>query len=398
MKTVLFLAHRIPYPPDKGDKIRSFHLLKHLSESYRVHLGAFVDDPRDWRFADQLRRYCGELCLLPLRPAVARLRSLAALANGAPLTVPYYFDARMAAWVDRLIGRTPVSAALAFSSAMALYLADHGSLPRIIDFVDVDSDKWRQYAERKPWPLNRIYGREARCLLRFDRTVALAFDHALFVSAREAELFGSLAPDAREKISVVENGVDTAYFSDRREHPDPYPAGGAVLVFTGAMDYWANVDAVTWFAGEVFPHLRRCLPAARFYIVGARPTAAVRRLAREEGVTVTGAVADVRPYLQHARLAVAPLRVARGVQNKVLEAMAMGKPVLATSAALQGIETAAALDVLAADRPEDWFEFGIGVLSRDLLPARSALNREFVARRYGWDLSFGRLQALLERT
>jgi len=396
MKEILFLAHRIPYPPNKGDKIRSFNLLKYLSGSYRVHLGAFVDDPNDWRHAPDVRNFCGETCLLPLHSGRARVKSLKGLAAGLPLTVPYYSDARMSGWVNRILSERPIHAVLAFSSAMAQYAAAHDSLPRIIDFVDVDSDKWRQYAAQKPWPMSWVYRREAEYLARYDRKIANSFNYSLFVSENEADLFKRLAPEAKDRILSIENGVDTAYFSDRADCPNPYPPEENVMVFTGAMDYWANVDAVTWFARDLFPEIRRRVPSARFYIVGARPAESVRSLACIEGVAVTGAVEDVRPFLKHAHCVVTPLRIARGIQNKVLEAMAMGKSIVSTKAAVEGIDIREPLDLLVAETSTEWADIVSKALCAGSLPAKSERNREFVVRRYGWENSLCRLSTLLE--
>jgi sugar transferase (PEP-CTERM/EpsH1 system associated) len=396
VKDILFLVHRIPYPPNKGDKIRSFNLLKFLAESYRVHLGAFVDDPEDWRHAADVERYCAEVCLLPLHPARARLRSLRGLLTGEPLSVPYYSDRRMAAWVNERFERSRIHGILVFSSAMAQYVEKPASVPRIIDFVDVDSDKWRQYAEKKPWPASWIYRREAERLFVFDRRIANSFEHSLFVSKHEAGLFVQLAPETSERVLAIENGVDTVYFRAAEEYPDPYPPEVEAMVFTGAMDYWANVDAVTWFADEVFPELRRRRASAVFYVVGTRPTEAVRALGRREGIVVTGAVPDVRPYLKHARFAVAPLRIARGIQNKVLEAMAMSKAVLASPAAMEGIEAGPSLDVRVAEQAADWRESALEMLRDGGPPFESGRNRDFVVERYSWRNSLDRLGTLLE--
>ncbi|MDQ2694247.1 MAG: TIGR03087 family PEP-CTERM/XrtA system glycosyltransferase, partial [Pseudomonadota bacterium] len=352
MDELLFLTHRLPYPPNKGDKIRSWHWLRHLSGRYRVHLGTFIDDPADWRYADAVRRCCGETCLVPLHPRRARLRSLTGLLRGEALTLAYYRSAALQGWIDGLLERTAVDRVLVFSSAMAQFVQGprYRRLRRIVDFVDVDSAKWSQYALTRPWPMSAVYRREAGALLRFERMTAAAAAASVFVSAEEAALFRQLAPEAAATLAIA-NGVDTDYFDPQRDYPDPYPAAAPVLAFTGAMDYWPNVDAVCWFAGAVLPLVRQALPQAQFYVVGARPAAAVRRLAARPGVTVTGAVADVRPYLAHAGAAVAPLRIARGVQNKVLEAMAMARPVLATRAAMDGILPCPDLQHLVADDP-----------------------------------------------
>lgn len=397
MKDILFLAHRIPYPPNKGDKIRSFNLLKELSKSCRVHLGAFVDDPEDWRYRSELEPYCrGDCCLVPLQPVRAKLGSLRGFVTGDPLTLPYYANRRMAAWVRAKVRQGTIDSAFVFSSAMAQYVEHYRELRRVIDFVDVDSDKWRQYAESKRWPASWVYRREAERLFRYDRRIANDFYRSIFVSAAEAAFFAELAPETSDRVLAIENGVDTDYFSDARDYINPYPRGAGVMVFTGAMDYWANVDAVTWFAAEVFPEIRRRWRSAHFFIVGARPSEAVRALGRREGVTVTGAVKDIRPYLKHASFAVAPLRIARGIQNKVLEAMAMGKPVLASPAAVEGIEMEAFLDTVIAESAADWQEAATSLLRESDPPPQSARNREFVQRRYSWNNSLRRLKALLE--
>ncbi|SMF94735.1 sugar transferase, PEP-CTERM/EpsH1 system associated [Methylomagnum ishizawai] len=397
MKDILFLAHRIPFPPNKGDKIRSFHWLKYLSESYRVHLGAFVDDPEDLRHIPEVECYCAGTCLLPLHPKLAKLRGLKGLVSGAALSIPYYADRRMSAWVDGLLARTQVAGILVFSSAMAQYAEPHPAVPCIVDFVDVDSDKWRQYAGNKPWPTAWIYRREAKKLLDFDRRVAAHATHALFVSEHEAGLFKTLAPEVAARVRALENGVDTDYFNPGQDYPNPYPEDVKPLVFTGAMDYWANVDAVAWFADAVWPALRRECPQARFYVVGSRPTAAVAALGRRDGIVVTGAVPDVRPYLHHARCAVAPLRIARGIQNKVLEALALAKPVLASSPAMEGIECGSApLAVRVVDGAESWRSVALDLLRDAALPAVVPENRSFVLERYGWSNSLARLGGWLE--
>jgi sugar transferase (PEP-CTERM/EpsH1 system associated) len=268
-------------------------------------------------------------------------------------------------------------------------------LTRVLDFVDLDSDKWRQYGERSSGLLRWLYRREGERLLGYERRCAASFDASLFVSDAEARLFTSLAPESAARISVVGNGVDTDYFSPERSYPNPYSADEAVLVFTGAMDYWANVDAVTSFAREVFPLVHADIPQARFYIVGARPARTVLDLARRPGVRVTGTVPDVRPYLSHARVAVAPLRMARGVQNKVLEAMAMARPVVASPQALAGIIPCAELLKCSTDTPEA----SARVLTRLLNePVGSGERlRAHVLEHYSWRVNLAKMDAILER-
>ncbi len=386
MEELLFLAHRIPYPPNKGDKIRSWHILRHLARSYRVHLGAFVDDPDDWRYRDKLEELCASACLLPLQPASARLSSLGGLLRGTPLSLSYFHNRRMQHWVNAMLEPSAVQKVFVFSSPMAQYVM-HATSPemrRVIDFVDVDSDKWRQYAGRKSWPLSWLYRREGETLMKYEQAVAREFNASLFVSAEEAALSRRLAPEAADSIGYLENGVDHAYFMPDDSYADPYAGCREVLVFTGAMDYWPNIDAVTWFAREVLPLIRQSVGTARFAIVGARPTREVRALASLPGVTVTGGVRDIRPYLTHARAVVAPLRVARGVQNKVLEAMAMARPVVATAVAGEGIDIAGNDGLEVADSHSGFAEKTLRFLQAPG-PESFMGSRRWVCSRYDWE-------------
>ncbi len=398
MQELLFLSHRIPYPPNKGDKIRSFHLLRRLARSFVVHVGTFVDDEDDWQYVDALKAQCngGEVLVCPLRKRPATARSLIGLVTGEALSLPYYRDAALRRWVDDLLARRPVRRGVVFSSPMAQYLERHDIL-RVADIVDVDSDKWTQYAAKARWPARWIYAREGRRLLAYERHVAGTFDASYFVSPAEATLFHRLAPESLDRVSHFGNGVDTLYFSPEVAHPDPFAEGEEAIVFTGAMDYWPNVDAVTWFAQEALPAIRRHRPKANFYVVGSRPAPAVQALAAIDGVRVTGTVPDVRPYLAFAGAVVAPLRIARGVQNKVLEAMAMGRPTVVTPQALEGIDAQPGRDLVLA--PEDGPGFAatvVGLLdSDDGRIGRAA--RERVVARYGWDANLDPVAKVLMR-
>jgi len=252
--------------------------------------------------------------------------------------------------------------------------------------VDVDSDKWRQYAQSRSWPMSWIYRREAERLLRFERAAGAAFDATLLVSEEEAALFRRLAPEAAPRVHALRNGVDLAWFDPAVEHPSPYEGPGPHLVFTGAMDYWPNVDAVGWFVEEVMPRLRAGFPRLEFHVVGSRPTERVRELAGEPGVQVTGAVPDIRPWIAHADAAVAPMRIARGIQNKVLEAMAMARPVVVSPMGAEGIEAEAGRELLVAESGEAFAGALAGLLQdgkRAAALGRAA--RERVVAEYGWE-------------
>lgn len=396
MQDLLFLAHRIPYPPNKGDKLRSYHILRFLSQHYRVHLGCFIDERADRKYVSKVKALCYETCFIEHAPLAARVRSLRGFASGEALSLPYYRNATLAAWVATLLRHNPVRTALAFSTPMAQYLMGVTGVRRVIDFVDVDSEKWRQYAEARRWPLAAVYRREARALLAYERMVAQQFERAAFVSNAEAALFQRLAPESQHKVAYFNNGVDADYFTPHIVHRNPFCAGSLALVFTGAMDYWPNIDAVQWFAREVFAPLHAQHPALRFYIVGARPPSQVLALGRQPGVVVTGTVPDIRPYLAHAALAVAPLRIARGVQNKVLEAMAMQKVVLVSPQALEGISAQQGSEVLVAADASQFIAQVRAVLAAPGARPMALAARARVLSDYSWANNLGRLASLLQ--
>ena len=398
MEPLVLLVHRIPYPPNKGDKIRSYHLLRHLAARYDVYLGAFVDEPADLQHEAALRAWCRDVHLEHPGPARSRLRMLAGLLTGRPLSVACYRSPGMSQWIRRTLRATGAARFVAFSAAMAQY-ADllPAEAHRVLDMVDVDSDKWRQYGARHRGPLGMIYRREARRLREWERAAAAAHDAVTLVSPAEAQLFRRIAPDAAERVVALGNGVDCAYFSPDAGYPDPYPPGTLPIVFTGAMDYWPNVDAVAWFAHEVLPRVRRRHPAAVFHIVGARPAAAVRELGRQPGVEVVGATPDMRPWLAHARLVVAPLRVARGIQNKVLEGFAMARPVLATPMALEGLDLDAAYP-LRAEQPEELARMACDALAFGDTAGLGARMRAWALEHYDWAGRLAPLDRLVEGT
>lgn len=390
---LLFLAQRCPYPPNKGDKITTWNLLKFLARRYRVHLGTYIDDPHDWQYVPVLREQCASVYVAGLNPNVCKFKSLAGLLTGDALSVEFYRHAGMQSWVDGVM-RQGVDRVFVYSSAMARYVLDAGpGRIRIMDFADIDSDKWRQYAKVAGWPMSWIYRRESVRLLAWERRIARDFDHSLFISEAEAKDFRSMAPEAAAKVSALSNGVDSDYFSPSADFANPYPGTSPQMVFTGAMDYRPNIDAVVWFAREALPLIRATRPDAGFCIVGSRPAAEVQSLTQIAGVTVTGRVEDVRPYIAHAAAVVAPLRIARGIQNKVLEGMAMAKTVVCSPQGLEGIHAEVGSEVLLA---EDAAAF-----ARECLRAIEGLDLGHAARQrvlssYDWDACLAKLDALLE--
>lgn len=352
MDDSLFLAHRIPFPPDRGDKMRSWHMLRHLAGLARVHLACFADDEADAAHLGALRAALGGRlgsAHVEVRRTNKLVAGLRALATGAPASLTLFDSPRLRRFVSDVVAREPVGTVFAFSSQMAQFVP---SGPRfVMDFVDMDSAKFADYARaggiRAP-----LFRREAERLFAFECATAARADVSLFVSEAEAALFRDKARLPQADICAVGNGIDLAFYDPAAAFPRLEPAPG-LIIFTGQMDYRPNVEAVVHFAASAFPRIRAVRPDARFAIVGRNPAPAVQQLAGRDGVIVTGSVDDVRSWLAAADIVVAPLLVARGIQNKVLEAMAMGKPVVASQPAFEGIEALPGRDLLVADDPAE---------------------------------------------
>ena len=271
MANVLFLVHRLPFPPNKGDKVRSYHLLKHLAAKHKVFLGTFVDDPDDIQHIETVRGFCCDLYVAHLNPKFAKIRSLNGLLAGDPLTLRYYRDARLQDWVDQTCKQVKIDAAVVFCSAMAQYIESIPRLPKVIDFVDVDSAKWTQYASNHRWPMSWLYRREGEFLLAYERSIASSSTRSFFVTEAEVALFTRIAPECAIRVEAICNGVDADYFAPDPARANPYSAEEIPLVFTGAMDYLPNVDAVRWFVADMLPTPARTLASTSLLYCWPQP-------------------------------------------------------------------------------------------------------------------------------
>jgi polysaccharide biosynthesis protein PslH len=391
MPDLLFLMQRLPYPLIKGEKIRNWHILNYLTKWYDVHFGCLIDDPADFQHIDTVRALCASMYAAPLDRTRAKLTCASGLLTGDPLSVAFFRDRGLRRWIEDVVTRVKPTMTFVNSSNMAPYILD---LPpvgkRVVELGDVDSEKFRSYSEAAGFPMRQIYRREWRLVQQLERRVALESDHSVLVTEAEAALFRSQVPEAAHKIVGISNGVDHRYFDPSLDYPEPFDTASPSFVFTGTMDYIPNIDAVVWFATEVLPVIRRTLPGARFYVVGSNPAEQVLRLAKLDGVVVTGRVPDVRPYVYHATAAVGPMRIARGIQNKVLEAMAMGKPVIVTSGALEGIDATPGREVILADDADTFANAAIRLTGANgvATPESVALGqaaRRLILERYDWD-------------
>jgi sugar transferase (PEP-CTERM/EpsH1 system associated) len=379
------LAHRIPYPPHTGDKVRAYQVARHLAARHDVTLGFVIDDAADRAGLDALRREIRDLEWGGLWKPAALARGLAGLALGRSLSIAYFRSRRLSRRLTRRLRGGGYDAIYVSSSPMVDYVRG-ARLPVVMDFVDVDSDKWTQYAAKQRPPRSWAYRLEGRRLRAFEAEAVRWGDRCILATAAEETLLRSFAPWAR--TAVVPNGVDLDGYGP--------PADAPTVIFTGAMDYLPNVDAVEHFCGDIFPAVVRAVPGARFLIVGLNPGPAVRRLAELPGVTVTGAVPEVRSYYRQAAVCVAPLRIARGIQNKVLQSMALGVPVVATSAAARGLESRPDEHMLVEDDPARFAQAVIGLLGdRDGRRRLAERARSFVERHHSWPAILARIEALV---
>lgn len=399
MGEILFIAHRIPFPPDRGDKIRSWNMVKKLAEIAPVHIAAFADDARDIAHADALAEVAASHRIV-LRDVNRPLAALRGLYRGQPLSVALFDHPELRAYVDGTLAERPISAIFAYSCQVAQYVPERlDGIRFIMDFVDVDSAKYAAYGADQGGPMGWVNRREGRKLLSFERQVAERADAGLFVSEAEAALFRDASGLGADRIIAVENGVDLTYFNPTAgfEPLTPEERGqGPLLIFTGQMDYRPNIEAVDGFARRSFAHIRERHPDARFAIVGRNPFPAVRSLASLPGVVVTGAVDDVRGWLAAADVVVAPLRLARGVQNKVLEAMAMARPVIASPQAVEGIDAVAGRDLLVAGTSAEEAAATVALLGdRDAARRLGMAARARVEARYSWKATLAGLPAIV---
>ncbi|MEO8367688.1 MAG: TIGR03087 family PEP-CTERM/XrtA system glycosyltransferase [Candidatus Solibacter sp.] len=389
---ILYLCHRIPYPPDKGDKIRAFHQIRALAVRHEIDLFTLADDPADLEHSAALREYCREVTVVKLNARWARIRSLPYLLTSTALTIPYFDSAELQQRVNQALGERSYDRIFVYCSAMAQYVEHVANIPMVIDLVDVDSNKWTQYAAFTKFPFSAIYYREGKTLAAYERRVCEQSAAVVVTTEREARLLGQISPKAQ--VHVIPNGVDTAFFSHAAVPPK---ASGNTIGFTGDMAYFPNQEAVIHFARNVLPLVREVLPDAGFLIVGRSPSPEVQALSGIPAVEVTGFVPDVRAHLARMKVSVAPFSIAAGIQNKILEAMSYELPVVATSRATQGLTPAAASAVETADSPREMAAAIVRLLRNpEMAREKGRQSRIMVAGEYNWSQSLDQLTQLLE--
>ena len=384
---VLFLSQRVPYPPNRGDKITTWRLVERLGRDHEVRIFAFAHDEADLDAARQLTRLGYPTVAIPHNETLKKALSLPLLLTSKPLTLGVFSSAKLQRQVDQHIESSDV--AYAYSSSMGAFLVGKG-LPWIMHFAELDSDKWRQYVERTRFPMSSVYRREWKTLHRYEARLASDASQNVFCTPLEERIFQEAIPG--RPSTVLRNGVDLEHYE-----PAPEEAEAGHLVFVGVMDYLPNIDGCVHFVEEILPRVREEFPEARFSIVGSRPVPEVLKLGEVEGVTVTGFVDDPKDWLRRAAVSVAPLRIARGIQNKVLEAMAMGLPVVGTTSATQGVAAEDGRDYIVANTAEEQAS-AIRDLLREPQRARElgAAARRYVDEHYDWERVFDPLEDILK--
>lgn len=396
MANILFLSHRIPYPPNKGDKIRSWNFLSRLSDDHTVHLGFYVDNPNDLQYVPKLKDQFASVCYEQVNPLVQKVRSLLGLLNGKSLTECAYPPRKLKKYCNDLISNQQIDLVFLFSAATAPLIEARSDVRVVADLVDVDSQKWGSYAKAARWPLSWLYKREARKLAAFETHVATRAFKTIFVSNDEACLFQTLNPALKDKIIGIANGVDTDFFDPKKYS---FKSRGQKIIFTGAMDYHPNIEAAEWFCNNVWPHVLLKNPGAEFLIAGGPITSRSRKLALQTGVCVLGYVEDMAATISGAQIVVAPLQTARGIQNKVLEAMSMAKPVVATQLANEGINAQANIHICIADTGPQFCDAICNLLEDHTIGERLGKSaRSYVKQNFSWERSYAQLNALLSES
>lgn len=377
--TLLYLAHSCPYPPHKGDRIRSFNILKYISSRYQVKLIYPSFSDHDVQCAENLKKYCVSVETVRINTTLSKIRCFVGIFSRYPLTVWYFYSKN----IQSIIDDEEFDVVLVDCSSMTPYVKDRKE-PKIVDFIDVDYDKWRMYAEREKWPKALLYNMEYIRLRRFENEMNELFDSCLVVSENEKSLLRD-----KTHIAVMPNGIDFHFFSPREK------CKSNTLVFSGAMDYFANIDGVLYFHKYILPLIKEDMRNVKFIISGMNPSKKIRQIENKD-IVVTGYVRDIREYIAQASVCVVPLLIAKGIQNKILEAMAMEIPVVATTVANQGINARDKKEIMIADSPADFAKATLALLKDEKLRNKMAASaKRFIQERFSWDTNLKKIDEVV---
>ena len=388
---ILFVCHRLPYPPTRGGKIRPFHMIRHLGEKHSVTVASLAHTQQEFEEGARLTEYCEEV-IAEVLPSTTRWKgAVAALPTKTPSSVAYFWSPELSRRIRRAASARKFDMIWLHCAFVAQYIDGIASKFRVLDYGDLDSGKWAEYSTTRPFPLSLGYGLEARKMWRYEVELAQHFDHCTFTAQGELDEFRSRKINV--PASLIPNGVDSSYFQPPLQRPEP----GSTIVFLGRMDYFPNIQGIVEFTREVFPLVRQHAPTAALRIIGSNPVREVRKLAAISGVTVTGSVPDVRPYFADAAVAIAPLNIARGTQNKILECMSMGVPVICSPKAALGVQATPGEHLMVANNHSDFARKVLEILENPALGRQIATAaREQLQVGHSWPRSMQLVDALLE--
>ena len=387
---ILYLCHRFPFPPARGGKIRPFNMIKHLSGKHEVVVASLVRSHKEAEEGRGLSNHCSDFMMSRVTSLAAWTRMIARLPTFGPSSMGYFYAPDLGRRIRERLAKETFDLIFVHCSSVAPYVAGVRGIPKILDFGDMDSQKWLEYRRFKAFPLSLGYWLEGRKMEAAERALAQRFDLCTCTTKAELEtlrLFG--LPISTDWFP---NGVDTSYFCPTNAPYDPN-----TIAFVGRMDYFPNQQAMLFFADDVFPRIREKNPAAKLMIIGAEPSTEIRNLARRQGINVTGTVPDVRAHVQRSAVSVAPLFIARGTQNKIIECMAMGVPVVTSPEAAGGVDAVPGEHVLVARSPEDYVEKVLTLMTDQLTRQRfGAAGRARVETHHSWANSMAKLDRIIE--
>jgi sugar transferase (PEP-CTERM/EpsH1 system associated) len=389
---ILFACHRFPFPPNRGGKIRPFNMIRHLGQKHEIVVASLAHTQQELDDGEGLKQYCAEIYAEVVPVKLRWLEAIRALPTTTPSSVAYFHSSRLRQSVEEAAGKNPFDAVLVHCAFAAQYAIGILAKFRLLDFGDLDSGKWFDYEKSRSFPFSVGYGLETWKLRRYEKQIAEMFDYCTLTTPGELEEFNKL--EVSRPHSVVPNGVDTSYFHPNGRHN----SNASGIVFVGRMDYFPNIDAALYFTKRIFPIVRKTIPDVEFRIVGSNPVLQVRRLQKLPGVTVTGHVSDVRPYLKDAAVSIAPLRIARGTQNKILESMASGIPTVATPQAAKGVQCIPGEHLLVAEGPGAFAEQVVKAIQNATLRQKlSEAGRRQVEHAHAWPFSMQIVGDILEQ-
>jgi len=388
---ILYVCHRLPFPPRRGGKIRPFNMIRHLHATHEVTVASLARSSQELDEGRGLAAHCSRFEIARVHNPVQVARMIARLGSREPSSFGFFHSRDLARRIDRLVRDIEFDLIFVHCSSVARYVAHIDGIPKILDFGDMDSQKWREYARNKPFPVSLGYRLEGAKLAAEERRLARRFDLCTATTRAEWQTLESY--ETGVATDWFPNGVDAGYFAPASSDYD-----SNALCFVGRMDYFPNQACMIEFCRDVWPLIRARRPDATLDIVGADPSPAIRNLGAIAGVRVTGSVPDVRPYLARSAAMVAPLRIARGTQNKILEAMAAGTPVVTSSVAAGGVDALPGEHFVVADRAEDIAAAALELMNNFARRAQLAqAARERVLAHHSWTSSMRRLDGIIER-